>query len=55
MNSDDVERQLKLELEKSNELGINGTPTMYINGEKKVGIMPYYEMKALLKKHGARR
>ena len=28
--------------------------TMFINGEKIVGVKPYYELKEILKKHGAK-
>ena len=37
------------------ELGIDATPTMYINGEKIVGVKPYYELKELMIKYGAKR
>lgn len=33
---------------------INATPTMYINGEEVVGMKPYYQLKELLKKQGAK-
>ncbi|MCQ2739431.1 MAG: thioredoxin domain-containing protein [bacterium] len=33
---------------------INATPTMIINGEKVVGIKPYYKLKEILKEHGAK-
>ena len=54
MNSEKVTKQLNMELNKSYELEINGTPTMFINGEKQVGIVPYYQLKTLLKNHGAK-
>ena len=53
-DSKEVTDELLNGIEKANELNIDATPTMYVNGEKVVGVMPYYEMKDLLKKHGAK-
>ena len=55
MNSAETIIELQNDIDKANGLGINGTPTTYINGDKKVGVMPYYEMKELLIKHGAKK
>lgn len=54
--SKEVEQKLTNEINRTNnELGIDGTPTMYVNGEEKLGIMPYRELEELLEKHGARK
>lgn len=42
------------ELAKAQELELDSTPTMIIDGEKIVGVKPYYELKELLIKHGAK-
>ena len=39
---------------KGENLDIDATPTMFINGEKYVGVKPYYELKEILVKHGAK-
>ena len=52
--SKDTERQIEADLKKADELGLDATPTMFINGEKFVGVKPYYELKDLLIKHGAK-
>jgi protein-disulfide isomerase/uncharacterized membrane protein len=53
--SKDVENELNQELASANSLGIDATPTMIINGESIVGVKPYYELKELLIKYGAKR
>ena len=45
--------KLEKEIDDGVELGIDSTPTMYINGEKVVGVKPYYKLKEILKNHGA--
>lgn len=55
MYSDTTTFELQNDLNKSYYLNIDGTPTMFINGERKVGIMSYDDMKDLLIKHGAKR
>ena len=52
-NSEETTKELQAEIDKASELNIDGTPTMYINGEKIVGVKPYYELKELLTEHGA--
>jgi protein-disulfide isomerase len=47
--------EIKDEIEKGAWLGIDATPTMYINGDKIVGVKPYYELKEIFIKHGAKR
>lgn len=51
--SSSVDTEIANELENANSLDIDATPTMFINGEKVVGVKPYYELKELLIKHGA--
>ena len=46
--------ELSEEINNAENLDINATPTMFINGEKIVGIKPYYELKEILIKHGAK-
>ncbi|MBR1776093.1 thioredoxin domain-containing protein [bacterium] len=53
-NSEDTQAELFKEIENANNMGIDSTPTMYVNGEQKIGIMTYDEMKDLLIKHGAK-
>ena len=55
MNSSNTYAKLQSDIKKSYELNIDGTPTMFVNGEKTVGIMSYEDMKDLLEKHGAKR
>ena len=55
LNSKEVEQEIESELVKAEELEIEATPTMYINGEEIVGVKPYYELKDILIKHGAKR
>ena len=52
-NSIETEKILLSEIKKGEELQINATPTMIINGEKIVGVKPYYTLKEILIKHGA--
>lgn len=46
--------EIAKELESAQELGLDSTPTMIIDGEQIVGVKPYYELKELLIKHGAK-
>lgn len=54
MKSQETEKELAQELKQASELDIDATPTMYINGKQYVGVKPYYELKELLKEHGAK-
>lgn len=54
LNSNETKKELYDEIKLATEQNINATPTMFINGEKYVGVKPYYELKGILKKHGAR-
>ena len=53
-NSEDTAKEIEQELEKAADLEIDSTPTMYVNGDKIVGVKPYYELKDILIKHGAK-
>ena len=56
LNSEEIENELTTEINKTNqELNIDATPTMYINGEKHVGIMQYNDLKELLISYGAKK
>lgn len=55
LNSSQVDKELKDSILKAVKLEIDSTPTMYINGEEFVGVKPYYELKEILIKHGAKR
>lgn len=48
-----ISEQINKDINRATELGINGTPTMVINGKLYVGIKPYYELKDILLKAGA--
>jgi protein-disulfide isomerase len=50
-----VKEEIKDELSKAEMLQIDATPTMIINEEKLVGVKPYYELKEILIKHGAKK
>ena len=53
--SKDITVEISKELEQAESLEIDATPTMIINGEKIVGVKPYYELKDILINHGAKR
>ena len=53
-NSPKTGKEIEDELAKAYNLQIDSTPTMYVNGEKVVGVKPYYELKEILIKHGAK-
>ena len=54
-NSKATEKEIEKELHEAVKLGIDATPTMYINGDVVVGVKPYYELKEILIKHGAKK
>lgn len=54
-NSKATEKEIERELQDAVKLGIDATPTMYINGDAVVGVKPYYELKEILIKHGAKK
>ena len=47
--------KIKKEIEIGQLLEIDSTPTMIINGEKVVGVKPYYKLQEILESHGAKR
>ena len=53
-NSRETSKEIEDELSKASSLLIDSTPTMYINGEQVVGVKPYYELREILIKHGAK-
>ena len=54
MESDAMAKEIEDELVNANNLDIDSTPTIYINGDEVIGIKPYYELKDLLIEHGAK-
>lgn len=54
LESQETADEIATELEKAHELDLDSTPTMIIDGEQFVGVKPYYELKELLIKHGAK-
>ena len=52
--SEETSKELSNELTQASALDIDATPTMFINGEKIVGVRPYYELKDKLIEHGAK-
>ena len=52
--SEKTAKEIETELNKAVDLDIDSTPTMYVNGDKIVGVKPYYELKEILIKHGAK-
>ena len=54
-NSNSTSVELEAELQLANSKDIDATPTMFINGEEVVGVKPYYELREILIKHGAKR
>jgi protein-disulfide isomerase/uncharacterized membrane protein len=54
-NSKATYSELEEEVQHADSLDIDSTPTMYVNGDKVVGVMPYKELEEVLIKHGAKR
>ena len=54
VNSQATYNEIEKELKEADELDLDATPTMIINGDKLVGVKPYYELKDILIKHGAK-
>ena len=55
MKSKVADTKLQEELYKSYENNVDATPTMFVNGDKQVGIMSYSDLQKLLEEHGARK
>ena len=47
--------KLLKEIEDGVALEVDATPTMYVNGEKVIGVKPYYQLKEILENHGGHR
>jgi len=54
INSEKTYSELTKEIKKGADLDIDSTPTIFINGDKYVGVMPYKELKDKLVEHGAK-
>ena len=54
-SSREVQNELEADIKDGAKKEIDATPTMYINGEKYIGVKPYYELKEILIKHGAKK
>jgi protein-disulfide isomerase len=55
IKSEETLQELKKVINMANDLNIDATPTMIINGEQIVGVKPYYELKKILERHGAKK
>lgn len=53
-DSKSVQDEIELGIRMASKLNIDATPTMYVNEERVVGVVPYYELKEILIKHGAK-
>lgn len=53
MNSKETADIIAKELANGQKLDIDATPTMFINGDKIVGVKPYFKLKEILEAHGA--
>ncbi len=50
LESDEARARVRFDQELAYALGVDGTPTFFVNGEKKVGYMPYETWKEMLEK-----
>lgn len=55
ITSESIKKELNLEITEANSLNIDATPTMFINGNKIVGVKPYYKLTKILEEYGAKR
>ena len=55
LESKETNAKFAQEIDEAEELDIDATPTMIINGEKIVGVKPYSNLKEILIKHGAKK
>ena len=53
LESKEISDELSAEISRSATLNVEATPTMIINGNKEVGVKPYYQLKEILEKYGA--
>ena len=54
-SSKEIENELQSDINDGIKYEIDATPTMYINGEKYMGVKPYFELKEILVEHGAKK
>lgn len=55
MNSKETSDKLQEEVYHTYELNLDSTPTTFVNGEKKIGLMSYEDLQKWLEEHGAKR
>lgn len=55
MYSEETSKAIKDDISLAKSKGIDSTPTMFVNGEKYVGLMQYEKIKEILIDHGAKR
>ena len=55
MEAESTYKEIEDEVFKANEMGLDATPTMFVNGEEYVGVKPYYELKDIWIEHGAKK
>ena len=55
MESEETIKEIKDEIQKAIDLKVDATPTMFVNGEKHVGVKPYKNVQEVLIKHGAKK
>lgn len=54
-NSQTTADEIARELKNTQELDLDATPTMFVNGDKVVGVKPYFTLKEILIEHGAKK
>lgn len=55
IDSQETISEVSREINEGQNAGVEATPTMVINGEKYIGVKPYYTIREILEKHGAER
>jgi protein-disulfide isomerase/uncharacterized membrane protein len=55
IDSQETINSLLADIEDGQKANVDGTPTMIINGDKTVGVKPYFKLQEILEKHGAKR
>ena len=53
--SEEIAKKLESEIKNAESKNVDATPTMFVNGKRQVGVMPYKELQELLEKNGAKR
>lgn len=54
-DSADTKKELENEIRNGDKIGIDATPTMFVNGKIKVGMMQYEDLQKFLEENGAKR